>query len=298
MKPPPPYKRDHMKRVPAVIIFIVFLFLTLPVHAEQMQVFVSIIPQKYFLFKIGGPHVATSVMVSPGANPATYEPSPSQMAALAKARVYFAIGVPFEAAWLHRIAAANPGMKVIHTDQGIKKKPISRKDSAVNDKSGILDPHIWLSPPLVMQQARTIAAALIDLDPVHSNEYTANLETFIDEIKETDTAISKQLASLPHPAVFLVFHPSWGYFADAYGLEQVPVEVEGKSPKPAALGQLIEFAKKKKINAILIQPQFSEQTATIIANAIQGKTITADPLAYDWTNNLLDVSRAIAEAAR
>ncbi len=34
---------------------------------------------------------------------------------------------------------------------------------------------------------------------------------------------------------FIVFHPAWGYFAEAYGLEQVPVEIEGKEPKPSQL---------------------------------------------------------------
>ena len=121
-----------MKRLPAAIIFTISLFLTLPAHAGQiharqiyagqiyagqMRVFVSIVPQKYFVLKIGAPYIAASVMVRPGSNPATYEPTPSQMVALAHARAYFAIGVPFETAWLPRIAAANRGMAIIHTDR-------------------------------------------------------------------------------------------------------------------------------------------------------------------------------------
>ncbi|NOY69952.1 MAG: zinc ABC transporter solute-binding protein [Deltaproteobacteria bacterium] len=287
-----------MKRLPGSIIFTIFLFFTLPVHAGQMRVFVSIAPQKYFMLKIGGSHITASVMVGTGDNPATYEPSPSQMTALAGARAYFAIGVPFESAWLPRIAAANPAIKIIHTEQGIEKKPINRKGSAVNVKGQMPDPHIWLSPPLVMLQARTIAVALADFDPEHASQYLANFRAFIDEITATDAAISIRLAPLPRPAVFLTFHPSWGYFADAYGLEQVSIEADGKSPKPAALGRLIEFAKKKKIKTILVQPQFSTRAATIIAKAINGKVITADPLAYDWQNNLIKFSNAIAGAAR
>lgn len=287
-----------MKRLPVLIIPVILLCFSLPVFATQMPVFVSIVPQKYFVEKIGAPYVKVSVMVAPGASPATYEPSPAQMAELSRTRVYFAIGVPFESAWLPRIAAANRKLKIIHTEQGIGKKPINRKNSAATDKHGMLDPHIWLSPPLVIRQARTMTAALVDLDPAHTAEYTANLETFINEIKQTDEKIAKRLAPLARPAVFLVFHPSWGYFADDYGLEQIPAEVEGKSPKPAALRHLIEFAQKKKIRVILVQPQFSVRTAEIIAAAIHGKTITADPLAYDWTDNLLNVSRAIAEAAK
>ena len=63
--------------------------------ARPLEVFVSILPQKYFVEKIGGDSVEVSVMVQPGASPATYEPKPKQMVALATSDIYFAIGVPF-----------------------------------------------------------------------------------------------------------------------------------------------------------------------------------------------------------
>ncbi len=78
--------------------------------AEKLPVFVSIVPQKYFVEKIGGGAVDVEVMVQPGASPATYEPKPSQMRKLAGSAAYFAIGVPFEEAWLDRIAGVNPNM--------------------------------------------------------------------------------------------------------------------------------------------------------------------------------------------
>ena len=73
------------------------------VHAEnKIIVFVSILPQQYFVQQIGNDLVDVRVMVGPGQNPATYEPTPQQMAALYKADIYFRIGVPFESAWLDK----------------------------------------------------------------------------------------------------------------------------------------------------------------------------------------------------
>jgi zinc transport system substrate-binding protein len=89
--------------------------------ADKLPVFVSIVPQKYFVQQIGKDLVDVQVMVQPGASPATYEPKPKQMADLSKTKIYFAIGVPFENAWLGKIAAANPDMRVVHTDHGIEK---------------------------------------------------------------------------------------------------------------------------------------------------------------------------------
>ena len=64
-------------------------------RADKMQVFVSIVPQKYFVEKIGKGLVDVEVMVGPGANPHTYEPKPQQMAALAMAKGYFLGGDRF-----------------------------------------------------------------------------------------------------------------------------------------------------------------------------------------------------------
>ena len=84
----------------------------------------------------------------------------------------------------------------------------------------------------------------------------------------------------------MVLHPAWGYFAEAYGLNQIPIEIEGKKPKPAQLKRLIEYARKHGIKIIFIQPQVSNQNAKIIAKAIEGEVVQADPLAYDWTENI------------
>jgi zinc transport system substrate-binding protein len=88
----------------------------------------------------------------------------------------------------------------------------------------------------------------------------------------------------------MVFHPSWGYFARAYGLEQIPIEVEGKEPKPAELKDLIDYAKKRDIKVIFVQPQFSRQAAQTIARSIGGQIAFLDPLAPDWPRNLREAA--------
>ena len=96
----------------------------------------------------------------------------------------------------------------------------------------------------------------------------------------------------------MVFHPSWGYFARQYGLEQVPIEIEGKAPKPAQLAELIGHAKEQNIQIIFVQPQFSRKSAEVVAREIGGKVVFADPLAEDWLQNLADVAEKFRQAAR
>ncbi len=110
----------------AITVGLVFCFLGMSAVPEveaagPVPVMVSIVPQKYFVEKIGGELVKVSVMVKTGASPATYEPRPGQMVALSRAKIYFAIGVPFEKVWLKKIAVANPKMLIVHTEKASKK---------------------------------------------------------------------------------------------------------------------------------------------------------------------------------
>ncbi|NTV58935.1 MAG: zinc ABC transporter solute-binding protein, partial [Deltaproteobacteria bacterium] len=97
---------------------------------------------------------------------------------------------------------------------------------------------------------------------------------------------------------FMVFHPAWGYLAAAYGLEQTPIEVEGKEPKAADLKRLIEHARERHIKALFVQPQFSATSARVIAEALGAQIILADPMAPDWENNLRDVAEQFAAAMK
>ena len=273
--------------------------------AEKVAVFVSIPPQKYFLQQIGQQRVDIQVMVPPGASPATYEPKPGQMAAISRARIYFAIGVPFEKTWLEKIVTANSDRQVVHTDHGIRKIPMTanhfesehHRKNDPQDQHGALDPHIWLSPTLVMEQARTILNALVEIDPDHKAEYEANANIFISALAALDAELKKIFAG-KQGFQFMVFHPSWGYFARSYGLRQVPVEIEGKDPKPAQLKALIEHAKRKHINVIFVQPQFSSRSAELVAREIGGHVIFADPLASNWSDNLREVTQKFKAALR
>jgi len=284
-----------------------------PTEAAALKVFVSITPQKYFVEKVGGDLVEVSVLVPAGASPHHFEPKPRQMAVLSKASLFFAVGVDFEKAWLPRIAAAHPRMRVVRTDEGIPKiltadRLDETKGDLRNPKKGEAraghdhgptspDPHVWLSPPLVKIQAAHIRDALAAADPARRSRYEANCAAFLREIDSLDAELRGLFAGRKGVR-FLVFHPSWGHFARAYGLEQVAVEIEGKEPKPAQLQKLIRYALEKDIRAIFVPPQFSAKSAEQFAREIGGQVVVADPLAEDWAENLRAVARDIAAAAR
>ena len=296
-------------------LFFAFLGMVWPTFvsgAESLPVFVSIVPQKYFVEKIGGELIKVSVMVKPGASPATYEPKPKQMVALSRGKIYYAIGVPFERVWLKKIRATNPEMLVVHTDEGVEKRPVKahhhgegkeeipkkREEGTVDEHQGIMDPHIWLSPPMVKIQAKNILNALSLTDPSHATIYETNYRKFIGELDALDAQIRGIFAGKKESAAFMVFHPAWGYFAQNYGLEQIAVEMEGKEPKPADLKDLIHHARERGIKVVFVQPEFSTKSAEAIAKALGGKVVSANPLASDWASNLKEIASKFKTALK
>lgn len=283
------------------------------------EVIVSIPPQASIVEAIAGEKVDVQVLVEPGRDPHTFTPTPKQVVALGRAEIYFSIGLPFEQALLQRIASGHSRMTIVESDAGIEKRMMvgghhhpdghspakehqahthhtpSTPDPGTGTPSRHPDPHIWLSPPLLEEIARNTADGLIAADSTHRGFYQANLEELVQRIGETHQRITRILAPYRGESLF-VFHPAFGYFADAYGLEQVAVEIEGKDPSPRELAVLIKRARAENARVIFVQPQFDPKSAQAIAESIDGAVVPLDPLARDILKNLESIAREIEQA--
>ncbi|MCD6223950.1 MAG: zinc ABC transporter substrate-binding protein [Deltaproteobacteria bacterium] len=262
--------------------------------SKPIPVFVSIQPQAYFVKRIGGDRVTIDVLLPAGKNPATYAPTPAKMSKLAKTRVYFRIGVPFENFFISKIASSSQQIQIVDTRTGIKLRKMAGRN---HRQEGGNDPHIWMSPVLVKIQAKTIYKTLVLLDPEGRVEYAKGLNSFLHDLDELHKKISRSLATVKGKTIF-VFHPSFGYFADTYGIKQLAVEMEGKAPKGKNLSIFIKKAKKERVHVIFVQPEFDPNAASKIAGAINGVVVSIDPLAMDYIKNLEDMADKVYEALK
>ncbi|MCJ7601438.1 MAG: zinc ABC transporter substrate-binding protein [Desulfobulbaceae bacterium] len=282
----------------AQVLFLAFT-LTATAQADTKQkipVFVSILPQAFFVEKIGGDRVEVDVLVQPGQSPHTYAPTPRQMGRLAEARVYFRIGVAFENAFIPKLENSMPGVPIVDTRQGIDLEKMTAHDGEDDQDHGEeLDPHIWLDPLLVKKQAEIIKNTLAQLDPEGQPRYEKNFTAFISDIDALHARLTKALAPL-HGKSFFVFHPAFGYFAKAYGLKQIAVQTGGNAPSARHLASLIESAKKNGVRVLFVQPQFSQKSAETVARAINGVVVALDPLARDYFTNMTGIAEALEKA--
>jgi zinc transport system substrate-binding protein len=162
-------------------------------------------------------------------------------------------------------------------------------------RRGEPDPHIWLSPRLAKIIAANLARALEKLDPAHAAVYRRNLAALDHDLDRVDARLAKALAPLKGRE-FLVFHPAFGYFGDAYGLKQIPVRIEGKRPGPKSLARVIQLARDRHIRVIFVQSQFPPKAAQRIAQAIGGVATVMDPLARDYLANLERMASELEKA--
>ena len=252
---------------------------------KKIEVVVSILPQAEFVEKVGGGRVRVKVMIPPGASPHTYEPAPARLAEAGRAALYIAVGsgLSFERIWLEKLKALHPEMRVVASAEGIER--IGR------------DPHVWLSPKLAGLMVRRVCQALSRIDPGHRAAYERNRDAYLHELDGLDRKI-RRIVRETGLRSFMVYHPSWGYFAREYGLEQLAVETEGKDPTPRRLARLVDLARQRKVKAIFVSPQFDRRSAQALADEIGARIFVVDPLPRHYVEELDRFADRLARLGR
>lgn len=256
-------------------------------------IFVSILPLKYFADKIVGNLYKVEVTVPPGAGPETYSPTPRQMILLGQASGYFSIGyLGFEQTLLDNIKSTNPNLQLFITSRRIDLIKDEQQHENHVHLQGV-DPHIWSSPKSARLIAKNIFDGIMQIDPENGDTYLKNLNILLAEIEKTDSIVTK-LLSMASSKKFIIFHPALGYFARDYGLEQLSIEFEGKVPSPRHLQSVIETAKSENIKFVLVQKEFDQEFAAIIAKETGSKIIQIDPLDYNWPEQMISIAKKLS----
>ncbi len=262
---------------------------------NKLSVWVGIMPQAYFVERIGGEFVDIDVLIGPGQSHEMYDPTPRDIAQLSRSDVYFEVGLPFERRLVEKIAAMNPRFNPVNTNEGIILRQSESGDThaAAGSDEGP-DPHTWLDPTLVKIEARHICDALKRLDSAHAMAFESNYTVFANDLDRADSTIATILAPFAGSVIY-VYHPAFGYFTDRYHLRQVAVELEGKEPGAERLGVLIAQARQDKAGTIFAQREYSAKTAEAVAREIGARVVVLDPMARDYLNNLTQMATTIRD---
>ncbi len=239
-----------------------------------LTVLVTVAPQAELVERIAGDLVKTVILVPPGADPHTYEPSVSQLRAVSEAGAYFLIGHPyleFERFWLRRLQSDRTDLRLIVGAKGL-------------DVSGP-DPHMWLSPTALKVLTRNLTEGLIAWAPQHQKEFEKGRDDLMARIDELDAQLQSVLGRHAGRS-FLVFHGAWGWFAEEYDLNQIAIEQGHHHPGPGQVAKLMERARLENINVIFVEPREDVASAREMAREFGASVVRLDPLAPDLLQNL------------
>lgn len=252
------------------------------VDGDKLLVVATIPPLGEFVRAVGGDRVDVMVLLPPGADPHTFEPTPAQMKHIENSDIYVKNGAGLEL-WLDRFSSE--GLNVIDCSEGVEMIYLN----------GTPDPHIWLSPRCAMIQVENICRALIEVDPDGREIYERNRNAYINELRGLDEYL-KNILSGASGRIFVVDHPAWSYLARDYGLVQVAIEEGEREPGPRRIAYIIKTVRDNNIKAILVEPEFNPKMAEVIASEAGCEVVEIDPLAGNYINNMRAVGDTIAES--
>ena len=263
-----------------------------PQKKEKPILTVTLEPLRYFTEAIAGGHYEVVSMVPKGSSPENYDPTPQQLVALSRSQAYFRIGyIGFEQAWMKKLQANAPEMKVFDTSRGVDFIRGEGHWHGDHFHEGGVEPHIWNSTRNAIIIAENIYEALCELDAIHQEEYKNRLDSLKETIAQTDANVCTFLENAD--STFLIYHPALSYFARDYGLKQISIEENGKEPSPAQLKSLIETCRKEKAHVIFVQQEFDQRNAQLIADELGVNVVPINPLSYDWDEEMVRVAQAL-----
>ncbi len=278
---------------------------------DKPLVAVSILPQEWFVKRIAGDLAATVTLVGAGQDPHSWEPSPRQMETFNRADAWILSGTDFELALVPKVRGQNPALRIVDGTEGVAFRTLEAhgrdgeadgshegdSDHAEARESPEVDRHTWLGREPAKILASHVSETLAEIDPAHAETFRANLAATVAEIDAAFDALDRELAPLRGTKVF-VYHPSFGYFLDEFGIAQEAVETGGKEPTARHLAELIAEARADKPAAVFVQAQFPGAAARAIADAVGARVVPLDPLAADWLSNVVGMGERLKEAAR
>lgn len=254
---------------------------------DKFLVAVSIPPEEEFVRRVCEDKAEILTLIPPGSSPETYEMSPKDIARLSKSDVYFSIGVPAEEA---SIMPSAKNLNDVKLDEYIRQ---FYPDLTLD---GGRDPHVWLSAKRAIAMVEKIAQSMAILDVENKDFYFKNANEYISELMATDSEI-RDMFEESGAKDFIVFHPSFGYFADEYGLNMYALEKGGKEPSAAQMAQMVDFSKELDVKAVFYQSESDSSRARVFAQEIGANAVELSPLAENYKENLLNMSKTIVGAS-
>lgn len=255
----------------------------------RLSVVCTLFPQYDFVREIAGDRADITLLLTPGTDSHSYDPSPADMLKINKCDLFIYTGEMMEA-WAGNIVSTlegsvevlslpQPGVLEAHSDSHSSHAEESHDHSA--------DPHIWTSPVNSMEIVRRICAKLCEIDPENASFYKTNEESYLAKLESLDRNFRAVVNAAKHKTVVMCDRFAMLYFCEEYGLDYIAAFdscTSNTEPSPAVIVKIVDEVKSKKIPAVFcaelsnrkVANTVSEQTGTVVLELHSCHNLSAD----------------------
>ncbi len=269
-------------------------------QANGRKIVVTVAPLAGLVEEIVGEDYEVVILLPSGSTPENYSPTPRQIASLEGADMVFMLGTMnfeqqivkrFENQHDNTFVNVSNGIELIaggcthshsHERHDCDCEQHSHKEHTEHRHIGT-DPHIWLAPGTLEVIVDNIAEEIIAQNP-DSTKYFANYKQLKAKLQQRKEHYRELLITAPRS--LLIYHPALGYLAEEYGLEQISLENEGKSPTPASLAEIVDRVEREGLGTMLYQQEYPLDIVQPIAEILGVNLVEINPLSKDTITEL------------
>lgn len=253
----------------------------------KLQVITSIKPIQMIVLAIAGDNAQSEQLIPDFASPHNYSFKPSDIRKVKKADVVFRIDEHMETQLETIFKSLESKIKVISLAEtkGLKLlESAGNHDEHESENHEKVDFHIWTSPKNALIMATSVVETLSELDPKNATDYQRNFAKFSAQLKIESDSISAKLIKY-QKSPYIVFHNSWQYFSNAFGLQN-PIVIdmhESVSSGVKTIRIIREKIRADKIGCVFYDTTISESRLKLLTENVN--TANIDVLAKDIEMN-------------
>lgn len=258
-----------------------------------LSVYTTVYPLQFFTEQIGGEYVDVRSIYPAGADEHSFDPTQKDMMALSKSDLFFYIGLGLEGFVENaQKTLKNEHVEMIATANTIPESRLGENDEHEHDEDehgdehdehsedehhdhGEFDPHIWISPTLSIELARSIKDSLITKMPEQKDIFEKNFDQLENDLIELDDRY-KKMTEQASTKTFFVSHAAFGYIAKEYGLNQVAIAGLNSQNEPSQkqLAKIVEQAKQENVKYILFEQNVSSKLTEVVRKELGAEALT------------------------
>ncbi|MTB64640.1 adhesion protein [Streptococcus sp. zg-86] len=256
---------------------------------QGMKIVTSFYPIYSMVREIAG-DVNDVRMIQSSSGIHSFEPSANDVAAIYDADVFVYHSRTLES-WAGSLdpTLQKSTVKVIEASQGMSLDKVpgleDMKAGEGIDEKTLYDPHTWLDPEKVAEEAQIIAQQLSEVDPTNKELYTKKAE----KLSQDAHALTKKYQPIfeqTSQKTFVTQHTAFSYLAKRFGLEQLGIAgiSPEQEPSPRQLAEIEEFVKHYKVQTIFVESNASSKVAETLVKSTGVALKTLNPLEADPEN--------------